>query len=535
MKIITDIINTFTTSTTNNNNSQNQIKINSSIIQQPENFDCYTRKIKTDQNNEMTLIIKKINSQLSIKCSYEKNYFTKIFSNSFTLENLYQLCKYFRMFESIDEVLKEILGNKYKGKESIEGNEEKSKIIKLIIPLPSTNYQSVTFPLDEEIKSPFDINKEKDFIIKRYEYEKNIANFESKILIGKDLEKQTIKSWIAPNKRLSCELLYSYHSICYIDDKNKEIFFNPGNDETVGNFHKDCDNKKRILMICKSNNEIFGGYTPLSFNSSGKYGCDIDSFLFSVNKFKKYSKNPLKNNESIKCHKNYGPCFYDDLFFQENKMNKVIFDRSNYLTCDNWIDKTNCIISGKAVVLDSLEIFQIKEEEYNYEALKASLNNNINDNTNEFITIDGNINTRFINNNDSNNNIIQNNFYKNNNIIINNINNFTIRSDENNINNEKIEFPINIPRNQNGKNNLINSKEKVKKKKIEEKNKIENKILEKIEDKKQKSNISKMSESGNINILAEEMKKGNNSEQSSLVKDFQNIYDKKVNNNIDNE
>ena len=59
--------------------------------------------------------------------------------------------------------------------------------------------------------------------------------------------------------------------------------------------------------------------------------------------------------------------------------------------------------------------------------------------------------------------------------------------------------------------------------------------MEKIEDKKQKSNISKMSESGNINILAEEMKKGNNSEQSSLVKDFQNIYDKKVNNNIDNE
>ena len=60
--------------------------------------------------------------------------------------------------------------------------------------------------------------------------------------------------------------------------------------EKVENFHSVCDNKRCILMICKSKNEIFGGYTPLSFNSLNEYGYDNESFLFSLNKLENILK-----------------------------------------------------------------------------------------------------------------------------------------------------------------------------------------------------------------------------------------------------
>ena len=43
-------------------------------------------------------------------------------------------------------------------------------------------------------------------------------------------------------------------------------------------------------MICKSKNEIFGGYTPLSFSTANEYGCDNHSFLFSLTRLEKYPK-----------------------------------------------------------------------------------------------------------------------------------------------------------------------------------------------------------------------------------------------------
>ena len=80
-------------------------------------------------------------------------------------------------------------------------------------------------------------------MLKRSEYENQIANFNSKILIGKELEKQTIKFWISPNKRLTAKLLYSFNSIFYTNNKGEEIPYNPGYLESVVYFHKMCDKK----------------------------------------------------------------------------------------------------------------------------------------------------------------------------------------------------------------------------------------------------------------------------------------------------
>lgn len=338
----------------------------------------YSSKIKTNQNNEINLYINIQNSKLFISCYYYKNYSKKTFTNSFSLNVLEKESPYYKQFISEKNLLEEIITNKAKEKEYINGNEETDEIIKLNIPTTSNVLPKLSFDLKEKKKSHEEELNEKIETIKNFENEYNIANFNSKI-IGKDKERHTIKIWISPNHKLRAKLLYS--------------FYNSGKDEKVRNFHYACDNKRKILIICKSNNEIFGGYTPLSFNSSNVYGYDNDSFLFSLNDFKKYPKSSFSKTKSIWCYNNYGPCFYYDLYFIKGTMNIIKLEKKHYLTRDNWVKRENCNFDKQGIIIESLEIFQIQEGEYNIDFQKSgnnSIENVINDDNNNICT---NLNT----------------------------------------------------------------------------------------------------------------------------------------------
>ena len=321
--------------------------------------DKYVIKIKTKENNEMEVSIGYEDSKLSIKAFFYKNYFKKTFSNAFTLDELKESSSYYKQFNNENEILKEIINNKLKGEEKIEGNEETSNVINLEIPLPSTNFSKISFELKEVNKSHKEILYEYAYIINLYENKFRIANFNSKILAGKELEKETIKLWISPKYKLEAKLLFSFHDIQYKGDT-----YSLDKDINVRNFHKACDNKYSILVICKSKNEIFGGYTPLCFNSLDEYGKDNDSFLFSLNKLEKYRKDNYENTDSLWCYKNYGPCFHWDLYFREKKIHAVKFEKKNYLTPEKWIDKKNCYVNDEGILLDSLEVFQIKSDRF---------------------------------------------------------------------------------------------------------------------------------------------------------------------------
>ena len=500
--------------------------INNTNAQRQESLYNYTQKIKTDQCNEMTLDIRVIDNKLSITCFYEKNYFKKVFSNSFSFEELKKQSPYFNMFSSLEQVLEEIKTNKCKGKEIIKGDEENSKSIEVIIPVPLTTLKNIRFSLDEENKKALDAENEKDFVIKRYELESSLINLKSKILIGKDIEKRAIKIWISPNKILRAKLLYSFDN-----GENKDLLNNPEEDKKVKDFHEACDNKRNILMICRSKNEIFGGYTPLSFNSQSKNEADNESFLFSVNGFKKYPKKNFSNSSSIKCHEDFGPCFSNDLFFQKYSMNIINLIPSEYLTHDDWVNKANCFVFEKGIIIDSLEIFQIKEENVNYDEIKIAINNN-----NTFNHFKSLINSPIMNNNTKitnfNINMSRNQIS---NININNTNNINIRRDEINKNNEENEFPLNIgKKKKDNKNCYKEFIEKVKKEKSEEKKKRKKRKdkkdkKENVEkkDKKEndrKSNESKMSQIGSLTFLEEEFNK-DNTEDKTLIKDFNEFYD----------
>lgn len=321
----------------------------------------YEIKIKTNENNEMNLSICIKDTKLCVTCYFYKNYFKKTFSNSFTLDELKEISPYFRQFNSEQEVLNEIMNNTYKGKETIEGNEETSNLIILVIPVPGTQYKIIPFKLNEIIKTPEEILNEYKSVVNQYENKLKFSNLNSKILIGKDLEKESLKMWISPRKKLTAKLLFSFNDIDYKYNNGYETE-NSNLKETVETFHNKCDNITNILIICKSGTEIFGGYTPSCFSCKEDYGYDNDSFLFSLSRLEKYPKNSHNNSKSIWCYKKYGPSFEYDLHFKEEKINIVKTSKNYYNIYDKWIDETYCIHNGSEIILESLEIFTIIED-----------------------------------------------------------------------------------------------------------------------------------------------------------------------------
>jgi hypothetical protein len=77
------------------------------------------------------------------------------------------------------------------------------------------------------------------------------------------------------------------------------------------NFHSKCDNKPNTLIIIKSTNgNVFGGYTEQTWNHTGNYKADPNSFIFSlINKLNKPIKIKWSQNYGIYCHTSYGPTF----------------------------------------------------------------------------------------------------------------------------------------------------------------------------------------------------------------------------------
>ena len=388
--------------------SDEQNEINNSKGEHKKKVEnLYKIKLITKQENEMTILIKIENSKLNFICYYFKDYFKISFQNSFSLEELKKKSNYFLQFTEIKGIFDEIYDNPKKGEEYLDGNENLLEKIKLIIPLPSKNYPLLEFELNKVKKEKDDLFKEYKQILNIYKNKIKINNFNSKILSMKEREKEFIKFWISPIENLKAELLFSFYNACDSKKKNysnNSLYYNLNKTCTVRLFHEKCDDKKSILVICKSKNEIFGGYTPLCFKSDDSYGKDNESFLFSLNRNQKYPKNSFDNNESIWCYEKYGPSFHWDLYFRKNKINIVKFENKNYLTYNNWVNNSNCYENEFGIVLDSLEIFQIikindEPEENDYDNINEI--NNIN-NINNIDNINNINNKTEINTNSSN-------------------------------------------------------------------------------------------------------------------------------------
>ena len=332
----------------------------------------YKNKIKSNKNHLIFLKIKSKENSLFFDSYFTENYLTTNYIGEFSLSELQKDSNYYKQFNDIKMIIREI--EAYTGEEKIKIEENNNKI-NITFPINSAIFKKLNFTL--ALKQKSDVEKIKEYekafdkfkedinglqiyikklndIIIQMENRFIMSGFNSKI-IRQTFHKEIIKMWISPFENISSKLLYSF-SFDYknsIDDYETDF-----ND--LEKFHKICDNKSNLLLICSSKNEIFGGYTPLCFLSDNTYGYDNDSFIFSMNNLKKYQKNNQNNDKSIWRYANYGPCFSYDLYFKENTINKVKFENYNYTIPKDFLDKNKSIIDKEDwILLDSIEIFEI--------------------------------------------------------------------------------------------------------------------------------------------------------------------------------
>ena len=287
---------------------------------------------------DVTLDIKE--KKLCFNSLYYDNYFEIKHSKELTLDELKTNLDYYKQFKDEIQILEEIKNNPLKGKEKIV-EDDNSNDIKLIIPIASIAYKSIEFILNKVEKTNEEILKDYKLIVNNLTNKLQINEFNSKI-ITKIGQKERIKIWINPFHELKAKLLYSF----YISYSKEEKKYDKKIEATVKEFHDKCDNIPSILVICKSDKQIFGGYTPLKFTSKDEYGSDEDSFLFSINELEKY---PKMGGYSIWCYRDYGPCFNYDLEFVENKMNVIKFYRKGYKIPYDFLKK-------KMIVLEMIDI-----------------------------------------------------------------------------------------------------------------------------------------------------------------------------------
>lgn len=244
------------------------------------------------KNNNYLVIISKEGQDLNITLENEKSMQKEIYEYNSAKIKLPGIFNYY----SVNEIIIKL--NEEKNKLSILEENNKIKLI----------YTGVV----KSEKAIFDMNKKEKTLeekinelynIVKYQKDKidNIYGFQSIIL--SENEKETVLKWLKEDANIILNL---------------KLVYRRGNNMDLSYFHKKCDNIGPNLVICESiNNEIFGGYSPFSYEGSREVH-DKKAFIFSLTKNKKYQNRSQSKSSWI--NTNHGPDFHWDFTFNYGTM-----------------------------------------------------------------------------------------------------------------------------------------------------------------------------------------------------------------------
>ena len=269
-----------------------------------------------------------------------------VYNNEYSMEELINLNSNFKNYNSINELIntfEALIKNKkifiennqndptdinlgilfynFLGKETkfllnLKLNINKEDYNKYLL-ITISNLKKIITQKDEEIKnikSEFNgkINsleqriKEIENIIKNEKKTENNENNNNNLQILDNFT-HLIESDIL-NDKSNFELLYNRLKQIKQNIKFNLIFKADKNNSSVYNFHKNCDEKKNVLVLIRTDKDVrFGGFTSEGFDSKSGYKKDNKAFIFSLNKKKIYE---IKKGKNAICNSsNYGPCF----------------------------------------------------------------------------------------------------------------------------------------------------------------------------------------------------------------------------------
>ena len=389
----------------------------------PINNEDYFKNIPDELINKFNLNFinnKKIEFSFIIKTGlYKNNIFiiaknNKEFSlneykNFLSFDNLILKNKQFKSYDSIDEAFNQIIKLFQKEKIIIKNYTEKEIILEIKLSNLAGDEETFEIILEEKkinkdiiikeliekvifleneikyLKENKNINIEKEILELKKEKEKQdkeIENLKEMILLLKNnrnkkdnINKNNLNyQKIKINYKIYSKIITD-NSLDFVinkikniyDIKNKSfelklLYRGSENNFETDSFHLKCDKIKGTLTLVKTKkNIIFGGFTSESWEGNNILKKDEKAFCFSVNLKKIY--NIIKEKEAIKCNKNYGPVFLNDIFgFRKyNLSNGECYGiKACYFSgCENDYE-INAL--EKEFNVEEIEIFQIIKE-----------------------------------------------------------------------------------------------------------------------------------------------------------------------------
>ena len=285
------------------------------------------------------------------------------FLGSFTLSDLFKICNWFKMFESINDVYDEI-GKLFENKKvtlnlqddliNLQFEIDMMKIKNFIIHLKKS--QSLNEDIIKMLCENLKKCQEENLILNNRinDLEKRIKiledKFEEKVTtetvqtsdnaknefffsdILNDDDKKLLKEWSNENNNKSIKLLYKASR----DGDGYQDFYNK------------CENKgPTITIVLTTLGNKFGGYTSISWKKPTLpkvYYADKNSFLFSLNKKKKYFLKIEGTIHAICMWKDKGPSFGfgNDM----NINNNCLHNYGSYNDCPYTYETEKCELNG---------------------------------------------------------------------------------------------------------------------------------------------------------------------------------------------
>ena len=336
-----------------------------------------------NNNNPLSIKIKLEENKISMSLEMKDSFIPTIYEGIFSLQEI-QENKYFLQFDTIEEIFEELnLKSKLDSPEIIKEND--NFVIK--ISLFSSKFKDIEFTLKPREKNNEDKFKELYSIITELKKE----NFELRQEINniKDENskfKEALKTLIDNNRSIKRKTI-KYEKITLDtslilkgdEEKIKQIyeFINPNSKVEselkyrmsrdgvdFETFHELCDDiSPNLLLIEDEKDNIFGGFATVSWEKNDYQKIDPESFLFSLNKNKKYYPKH-KNGYHIFCYSCFGPRFSGgNISFQNYNMSLCMSTKKGeYL--DEFLSTNK---SGYYFKVKEVEFYQILINSNKYE------------------------------------------------------------------------------------------------------------------------------------------------------------------------
>jgi len=161
-------------------------------------------------------------------------------------------------------------------------------------------------------------------------------------------------------------LLASWIPLQYSNKKFKLLFSTKQDGYTSKSFHDKCNNKSPTVTIVHSNyNHVFGGFTPIAWDSSGSYKPDNSklSFIFLLRSQKgdipnKFTLKASNISYAIYCDPSYGPMFGNGQdFYIINSCNSSSSSCSGFGTAYEHSSDGNKLAGSSSFTVKDYEVF----------------------------------------------------------------------------------------------------------------------------------------------------------------------------------